>query len=71
MYFLFHIHGQYLFSMRAESDYIKNHCSSYVQVFVAIKICNLGRLMYGVEGMTSKFKILMVDGRVLSNVIPV
>jgi len=56
--------------MRAENNYVWNHCHSYVQVFVAIEIYNLGRLLFGVEGVTSKFKIFMVDGVVLSNVIP-
>lgn len=57
--------------MRAESNYVWNHCHSYVQVFVAIGIYNLGRLLCGVEGLNSMFKILMLDGIVLSNVIPV
>jgi len=56
--------------MRAESNYVWNHWHSYVQVFVAIEMYNLGRLLRGV-GVTSKFKILMVDGIVLSTVIPV
>jgi len=61
---------QYLFSMTAESNYVWNLRHSYVQVFVAIEISNLGRLLCGVEEVTSKFKILIVDGLVLSNVIP-
>jgi hypothetical protein len=56
--------------MRAKSKYIRSHCHSYVQVFVPIEIYNLGRLLYGVEGMTSKFKMLMMVGSVLINVIP-
>jgi len=32
---------QYVFSMRAESNYVWNLRHSYVQVFVAIKIYNL------------------------------
>jgi len=60
---------QYLFSMRAESNYMWNLRHSYVQVFVAIEIYNLSRLLRGVE-VTSKFKILILGGIVLSNVIP-
>jgi len=58
---------QYLFSMRAEDVWNLRHY--YVQVFVAIEIYNLGRLLRGVE-VSSKFKILMLDGIVLSNVVP-
>jgi len=32
--------------MRAESNYVWNHCHSYVQVFVTIEIYNLGRLAW-------------------------
>jgi hypothetical protein len=39
--------------------------------FAAVEIYNLGKLLYGVEGETPKLKILMVDARVLNNVIPV
>jgi len=53
--------------MRAEDVWNLRHY--YVQVFVAIEIYNLGRLLRGVE-VSSKFKILMLDGIVLNNVIP-